>query len=119
MKELILEAQKIFNAKDDCYAVRVVKQTHRNNDFANGINKFKTSTMILESANCPVLGVFTESTPVFYVRGRVKEKDNTVVIVNKDILNKIIIAVKEYNEYYKDKNNLDIDNIYNNIITIK
>lgn len=119
MKELILEAQKIFNAKDDCYAVRVVKQTHRNNDFANGVNEFKSSTMLLNSSGYPTLCEFEDNTPVFYVRGRLKEKDNTVIIVNKKMLNKIIIAVKEYNSYYKYENNLDIDNISNNIITIK
>lgn len=119
MKELVLEAQKIFNAKDDCYAVRIIKQTHKNNMFANGVNEFKTSTIILKSDEHPALCEFKDSTTVFYVRGRTKEKDNTVMIVNKDILNKIIIAVKEYNNYYKDENNLDIDNISNNIITIK
>lgn len=123
MKELILEAQKIFNAKDDCYAVRIIKQTHRSNNFANGVNEFKSSTMILNSSSYPALCddlcEFEDNTTVFYVRGNIRKKDNTVIIVNKKMLNKIIIAVKEYNEYYKDKNNLDIDNISNNIITIK
>lgn len=118
MKELILEAQKIFN-DDDCYAVRIIRQTHRNNDFANCVNGFKSSTMLLNSSGFPALRMFEDNTSVFYVRGNIREKDNTVIIVNKKMLNKIIIAVKEYNSYYKDENNLDIDNISNNIITIK
>ena len=95
MKHIKIEAKKAGIG----YDIRVIEQTHKGEDFGNGVDHFEASNRFtLYSISYPMVG---SSENCLFLQGMMSSSDNNVLYVTKDYLEKITQAVKEYNETYK------------------
>ena len=99
MKHIKLVVHKI--PWGDTYVVKIAEQTNRNSSFgrSGGWRFVASNGLVLESESLPE---HIKGSNKCYVRGSDSTKDDKNLFFGKENLDKFVLAVKEYNEEFKD-----------------
>lgn len=98
-KTLIIKTEKRSGTK----CITIIEQSHRGHNFADkpyGCKFNATNGITLKSFDAPENRLFKNT---FYVRGRMKGYDNTLIRISNKNCKKVKKAIKEYNEHFSLK----------------
>ena len=108
MKHLKIKVKKF---SDDWYVGIIIEQTHRCEEFGENGSMFKASVSEIHSVSYPYLSF--NLSDILYVRGNEIKFDATPILIPADKIDYVRIMVREYNEYFKDKSELELEKLEN------
>jgi hypothetical protein len=98
MDKIVIKYKPVTFDNKKLFLLKIVEQSFVCSDFAGG-GKFTSRTGFqLKSCTCPSI---CEKSRVLFVHGSDTTSDNDIIIIeDHQILNDIIVAVKEYNQMF-------------------